>query len=315
MTITPKLSLEAELHGDLARIRQEHPFSGNYREQLAALLGVMFFKYGERVGANRLVALLTANGRGPSTSTAQDEINLFWGRMRQQAVFKLNRPDVPDFLAETFSDMVAAVWQKSMLAAEASFSELKEEVADQRRELEHEWSKLSAQHQHAQAELADNSATIASQANDLAQLRSALHAAVTRETLLCKDIQASQIQVKDLQQQLVDSKELIHTLDTRHAEALRQNMQTLDDYKQQALRARNSWEATLVSLQKAKEFNEEVGLNLKESELQRNQLQLELEVLKVQAAAQSLTLNKPLRPVVRGRLRDPASKPSRQRPR
>lgn len=119
---------DAEIAREVERIRQDHPYQGNYREQMAALLGVMFFKFGERVGANRLAALLAENGRSPSTSTAQDEINKFWTQVRENAAIKLDRPDLPPFLLELFSNLAGTVWEKSMSEAEAMFAAHRQEV-------------------------------------------------------------------------------------------------------------------------------------------------------------------------------------------
>jgi hypothetical protein len=122
---------DAEIANEIARIRQDYPYQGNYREQMAALLGVLFFKFGERVGANRLASLLAENGRSPSTSTAQDEINKFWAKVQENAAIKLNRPDLPPFLLEIFSNMAGSVWEQSMAQAEAHFVTHRQEVAAQ----------------------------------------------------------------------------------------------------------------------------------------------------------------------------------------
>jgi hypothetical protein len=133
MSNTPKSRSagDAEIAREVARIKQEHPYNGNYRDQMAALLGVMFFKFGERVGANRLAALLAENGRSPSTSTAQDEINKFWGKIREASAIKIDRPDVPKFLLDLYADMAGKVWKNSMDEAGAMFESHRQEVAEQ----------------------------------------------------------------------------------------------------------------------------------------------------------------------------------------
>lgn len=127
-TSVQSVGRDAEIAQEVARIRQEYPYQGNYREQMAALMGVMFFKFGERVGANRLAALLAENGRSPSTSTAQDEINKFWTKVRENSAIKLNRPDLPPFLLDLFSTMAGAVWENSMSQAGAMFEAHRQEV-------------------------------------------------------------------------------------------------------------------------------------------------------------------------------------------
>jgi DNA repair exonuclease SbcCD ATPase subunit len=126
-------SHDAEIAQEVARIRQEHPYQGHYREQMAALLNVMFFKFGEKPGANRLAALLAENGRSPSTSTAQDEINKFWNRIREQAAVKIDRPDVPQSLLDMFSEMAGKVWTSSMAEAATNFDAQRQELEAQLR--------------------------------------------------------------------------------------------------------------------------------------------------------------------------------------
>ena len=95
------------------RIRREHPYRGDYREQLQALIHVLFFKFGERAGAARLVALRGADGRSPSTGTALAEINRFWQTIRDNAALKLDRPDLPRF-CWTFSRTLRARCGKTL---------------------------------------------------------------------------------------------------------------------------------------------------------------------------------------------------------
>ena len=129
-TAAPATSDEA-LHLEIIRIKREYPFKGDYREQLAALLAILFFKFGERVGAGRLAALLAENGKSPSTSTAQSEINKFWDKVRQHASVKIERPDVPEFLLELFGQMAAKTWGNCMTAANSAFIDLRDEQSRQ----------------------------------------------------------------------------------------------------------------------------------------------------------------------------------------
>lgn len=143
----PNHGRDAEIAREIARIREDYPYKGNYRDQMSALLGVMFFKFGERVGSNRLASLLAENGRSPSTSTAQDEINKFWARVRENSAIKLNRPDLPPFLLDLFSTMAGTVWEKCMAEADAMFVSHRQEVASQlaaaHKETEHSREQLA----------------------------------------------------------------------------------------------------------------------------------------------------------------------------
>jgi len=121
----------ADVAAEVERIRKEIPFKGSYREQLAALIAVLFFKFGERPGANRIAALLSESGRSPSTSTAQDEINKFWDRVRKNATISIDRPDVPASLLALLSDFAGQAWQQCMAEAQNRFEAHRQEADSQ----------------------------------------------------------------------------------------------------------------------------------------------------------------------------------------
>jgi hypothetical protein len=117
---------EAEVTAEVARVRQMYPGAGRYRDQMSALLDVLFFKFGERVGANRLVALLATPGQSPSASTAQDEIDRFWGRVRSKFAARFNRPGLPPVLVEMVAEMAERVWEETLAEAEKTFQQQRE---------------------------------------------------------------------------------------------------------------------------------------------------------------------------------------------
>lgn len=114
------LALADVIAAEVEEIRRKHPARGSYREQLRALIELLFFTYGERAGATRLVALLSHEGKSPSTSTAQSEIDAFWKRIRETAKVRLERADVPPFLLDMFGQMAASAWENSMAQAQAT---------------------------------------------------------------------------------------------------------------------------------------------------------------------------------------------------
>jgi hypothetical protein len=116
------------LAAEVERIKRDVPFNGSYREQIAALLASLFFKFGERPGANRVSALLAENGRSPSTTTAQDEINKFWDTVRKNATITIDRPDVPASLLTLLSDFAGQAWQQCMAEAQARFDAHRQEA-------------------------------------------------------------------------------------------------------------------------------------------------------------------------------------------
>ena len=122
------LDLEDRIRAEVERIREEHPFRGDYREQLRSLIETLFFKFGERAGATRLVALLGEDGRSPSTSTAQDEINQFWKRLQATAKVRIERPDLPEFLLDIFGQAAATVWENALAQADAALAAFRAEA-------------------------------------------------------------------------------------------------------------------------------------------------------------------------------------------
>lgn len=122
------LDLEDRIRAEVERIREEHPYRGDYRKQLRALIETLFFKFGERAGATRLVSLLAEDGRSPSTSTAQDEINQFWKRLQDTAKVRIERPDLPEFLLEVFGQAAATVWENALAQADAALAAFRAEA-------------------------------------------------------------------------------------------------------------------------------------------------------------------------------------------
>ncbi|MEX3960145.1 DNA-binding protein [Trinickia sp. EG282A] len=122
------LELDDQIRAAVERIREEHAYRGDYRKQLRALIETLFFKFGERAGASRLVSLLAEDGRSPSTSTAQDEINQFWKRLQETAKVRIERPDLPDFLLEVFGQAAATVWENALAQADAALAAFRAEA-------------------------------------------------------------------------------------------------------------------------------------------------------------------------------------------
>ncbi|WP_157649448.1 DNA-binding protein [Burkholderia ubonensis] len=124
------LDLEVRIRAEVERIREEHAYRGDYRKQLRALIETLFIKFGERAGATRLVSLLAEDGRSPSTSTAQDEINQFWKRLQETAKVRIERPDLPEFLLEVFGQAAATVWDNALAQADAALAAFRAEAED-----------------------------------------------------------------------------------------------------------------------------------------------------------------------------------------
>lgn len=260
---TQRVSRDAEIAAEVARIRREHPYQGNYREQMAALLSALFFKFGERVGANRLAALLAENGRSPSTSTAQDEINKFWERMRANAAVKVMRPDVPPFLLDLFGEMAARVWDNSMTAAAKTFEEQRAEWLQQVESAHNAVTKAQDQiaiaRQGTQQALASASAATTRAEELAAQLAKEIG---HRRDLETRNAELTERLLKEQQLRANEAAKMQGTLQelSAHLEQASREQNRLmviaDDFKQQAARDRALRERAEVG-QKASEADVE----------------------------------------------------------
>lgn len=147
------LNIEDQIRDEVERIRTAHPYRGDYREQLRALIHALFFRFGERAGAARLVALLAVDGRSPSTGTASEEIKRFWQAIRDNAKVKLDRPDLPPFLLDIFADAAGKVWENALSQAEASLADFRSEAERQVRAADARQAESAERLREAHAEI------------------------------------------------------------------------------------------------------------------------------------------------------------------
>ena len=237
---------DARIREEVERIRAQHPTAQGYRNQLRALLATLFFNYGERPGANRLIALLSQEGRSPSTSTAQDEINKFWEQIRQNAQVRLHRPDLPENLLELFADVAGKVWEASIAHAGQTFESHRLDAGEQVAQARAALAALEQERDAARA-AADEAAGALARAESL-RSGTAEQLAAERARL-----QAFQQTVSDLTERLAREQQLrqeesartqnvIAELRAAVEQAAREQNRLLtigDDYKQQAARDRD----------------------------------------------------------------------------
>lgn len=230
---------------EVARIKRDHPYKGDYREQIAELLGVLFLKFGERVGAGRIVALMSENGKSPSTSTVQSEINKFWENVRASTALKIVRPDVPPFLQEFIGEMAAAMWEKSMQAASATFQDEREEYEAHLAEGSSREATATALSAFAQAEGASAKMQLEQAESTVERLLAELTAERTGRHAAEANAQELEIQLnveKSLRKEEADLRQAtlleLRTAVERTAAEHKRLMAIGDDYKQQAARDR-----------------------------------------------------------------------------
>ena len=249
------LESDEALAQEIAQIKAMHPYKGDYREQIAALLGVLFLKFGERVGASRVVALLAENGKSPSTSTAQDEINKFWHRVRANAVVKIDRPDLPPFLQEFFGEMAATVWTKSTAAAAALFEAQKQEMSDRLSQANDQVQQSNAEAAVAQGEKAQAKnelfraqASATSLQADVANWKIQNERGLSQRAALEERLSAETQFRRDETERLAHTLEGVRSALDRAMSEQNRLLAIGDDYKQQASRDRASREKTEQTL-------------------------------------------------------------------
>ncbi|MGN5477619.1 hypothetical protein ACTMU2_14020 [Cupriavidus basilensis] len=121
-------SAEMQLLDHVRRIKERFPGRSGYRDQIRELARELFFTFGQRPSAQRVVSLLADEGRSPSMSTAQEEINSFWETLRQTSRIRIQRPDVPDILLDHFGQVASDAWQAAVAQSEAATKEIREEA-------------------------------------------------------------------------------------------------------------------------------------------------------------------------------------------
>lgn len=268
-------ALEEQIHEEVDRIRREHPYRGDYRDQLRALIQTLFFKFGERAGAARLVTLLGADGRSPSTGTALAEINRFWQTIRDNAAIKLNRPDLPPFLLEIFADAAGKVWENALSHAEDALAEFRHAAERQVQAAEARSVEAIGRLEEARAEIesARARATVESEAREALaiELASEQAARVEREKALeLLEKQAAESETKrtgeiaELHRTIEDLQKSSNRVEAEQ----RRLLVVIDDYKTAAARDRQLRD-------KAEEDNRTLTITLQQMQGQINRLHRE----------------------------------------
>jgi uncharacterized phage infection (PIP) family protein YhgE len=241
------LQLEDQIRQEVDRIRAEFPYRGDYREQLRALLAALFFRFGERAGAQRLVNLLAINGKSPSTSTAQSEINKFWDQIREASQIRIQRADLPPFLLEIFGRAAADVWDNALQAASATFENFRSDADAQIREALASASEQSARADAAHVRAANSEARADSAEALREQMALQLAAAVAAREAAESTLAEIRRESTELERQrsetiagLQDTVNQMRTASNRLEDEQRRLLVIADDYKTSAARDRES---------------------------------------------------------------------------
>jgi hypothetical protein len=279
------LAVDDQIRAEVERIRKEHPYRGDYREQLQALIHTLFFSFGERAGASRLVSLLAIDGRSPSTGTALEEIKRFWQTIRENARVKIDRPDLPPFLLEIFGEAAAKVWENAISQAEASLADLRTDAERQVREADARRADAAERLREAHAEIDTVQSRLAAES----EAREALAVELASEKAARAERDKALQQLQDLsadaeRKRAEESAQLHRTIDdlqksSNRIEAEQRRLLVVsDDYKTAAARDREL-------RGKAEEENRTLTITMQQMQGQINRLHSEHGIFQGRAEA------------------------------
>ncbi|QBY56011.1 DNA-binding protein [Cupriavidus oxalaticus] len=247
----PLESPELQLLDHVQRIKERFPGRSGYRDQIRELARELFFTFGQRPSAQRVVSLLADNGRSPSMSTAQEEINSFWETLRQTSRIRIQRPDVPEILLDHLSQVASDVWQAAVAQSEATTKEVREQAVRQVMDITEQRDQLQAQSD----ELAARNATLLEENEQLLKKVAELDQAVVAEKAVRSAAEASAAEWKAEFENTQQLRRQEAELAAQALNGVRQQVEQLmneqrrllavaDDFKQAALRDRLALESS-----------------------------------------------------------------------
>jgi hypothetical protein len=120
---------ETRLAAEVDRLKAGFPKTRELYREVCALL---FFRFGITPTANRLYQLVK---RG-SMSTPTQVLGEFWTELREKSRIRIEHPDLPADLRGVAGEMVAALWTRATVSAQAELDALRVDVEGQRTEAE-----------------------------------------------------------------------------------------------------------------------------------------------------------------------------------
>ncbi|MFP3646175.1 DNA-binding protein [Paraburkholderia sp. SIMBA_054] len=128
--IPPDLpSDDARLAADIERLKAEFPKTRELYREVCALL---FFRFGQTPTANRLYQLVKRGSMGTPAAVLGE----FWAELREKSRVRIEHPDLPADLGAAAGELVATLWTRATVSAQAELDALRAEVEGQRAEAE-----------------------------------------------------------------------------------------------------------------------------------------------------------------------------------
>ena len=112
---------EVRLATEIDRLKAEFPKTRELYREVCALL---FFRFGITPTANRLYQLVK---RG-SMSTPTQVLGEFWVELREKSRVRIDHPDLPADLQAAAGELVATLWTRSTVSAQAALEALRVEA-------------------------------------------------------------------------------------------------------------------------------------------------------------------------------------------
>jgi chromosome segregation ATPase len=129
---------ETRLATEIDRLKVDFPKTRELYREVCALL---FFRFGITPTANRLYQLVK---RG-SMSTPTQVLSEFWVELREKSRVRVEHPDLPPELQAASGELVAALWTKSVMSAQAALESLRVDVEMEKASARSEVTSLQAE--------------------------------------------------------------------------------------------------------------------------------------------------------------------------
>jgi predicted nucleic acid-binding Zn-ribbon protein len=128
--IPPDLpSDDARLAAEIERLKADFP---NTRELYREVCALLFFRFGQTPTANRLYQLVKRGSMGTPAAVLGE----FWAELREKSRVRIEHPDLPADLGAAAGELVATLWTRATVSAQAELDALRAEVEGQRTEVQ-----------------------------------------------------------------------------------------------------------------------------------------------------------------------------------
>jgi len=191
---------EARMQAEIEALRAQHPETQDLYREVCVLL---FFRYGLTPTANKLYQLV----RKGSMSAPVEALARFWETLREKSRVRIEHPDLPQSLQATAGEMVGALWQQALTAAQETFAQQREEARAAVVAAEGRAESASARADSAQAALGSVQQEVQAAQGRIAELQSELARTQGEVAAQERQVEAAAVHRQELQAALNDAQE------------------------------------------------------------------------------------------------------------